>query len=99
MRRPGRAQEQGGVQAMLARIPGMAPGLLGGAGRSGGRSRSGGAFGFLRGLTGGGGSRGGLPVNAKALTGLLGAGAAGTALVRRRRAGRRAAGTEGSEPT
>ena len=75
--------------------------------RSGGRE---GAFGqltrfapLLGKLTGGpgrcrGGRGGGLPVNAKMLTGLLGAGAAGTALVRKRRARRGRADAEVSSP-
>jgi len=53
--------------------------------RGGARSR-GGPLGFLSGLAQGrGGGRKGVPINAKTVTGLLGAGAAGTALLRKRR--------------
>jgi hypothetical protein len=99
VRRSGKGQQQGGVQAVLGRITRMAPGFLSRSAHSGGRSGSGGPLGLVRGLTGKGGGRGGLPLNAKTLTGVLGAGAAGTALVRRRRAGRGEAQTTESEPT
>jgi hypothetical protein len=97
--RSGKRQQEGGVQAVLGRITRMAPGFLSRSARSGGRSPSSGPFGLVRGLTGKGGGRGGLPLNAKTLTGVLGAGAAGTALVRKRRAGRGEARTTESEPT
>ena len=100
VRRSGKRQQEGGVQAVLGRITRMAPGFLSRFGRSAGRSRSSGPFGLVRGLTAGkGGGRGGLPLNAKTLTGVLGAGAAGTALVRKRRAGRGEARRTESEPT
>jgi hypothetical protein len=99
VRRSGKGQQQGGVQAVLGRITRMAPGFLSRSARSGGRSRSGGPLGLVRGLTGKASGRGGLPLNAKTLTGVLGAGAAGTALVRKRRAGRGEAQTTESEPT
>ena len=86
------AQKRGGEGAGLERLAKLVPGLLP---RSRGRSSGGGGpLGMLSRRTAGSGGRSGggsrLPLNAKALAGLLGAGAAGTAMARKRRADRAA---------
>jgi hypothetical protein len=87
------------MQGALGQLTRLAPQFLGRSGGSRGRQRSSsGPLGFLSQFGGGRGGRGGMPINGKALAGLLGAGAGGVALLRKRRAGRTATPQEEPRP-
>jgi hypothetical protein len=93
-----RKQQPTGIQGLLGQATRLAPQLF----RRSGRRQDGGPLAFLNRL-GRGAAAGGKPRNKKALAGVLGAGAAGTALMRRRRANRTAspsdiASSAASEP-
>jgi hypothetical protein len=88
-----RKQQPTGIQGLLGQATRLAPQLL----RRSPRRQSGGQLAFLTRL-GRGAGRGGKRRNAKALAGVLGAGAAGTALMRRRRANRPASPSDTAPP-